>query len=86
MINLGQNIDVVTGIFDDTLLDVRGCAGLEIAREPLCCAVSIAKGNPGGVGSQYSVRRAVRNRTFRYGKAISGCGQDSNLVITFGAN
>ena len=39
--NLGQNIDVVTGIFDDTLLDVRGCAGLEIAKEPLCCAVSI---------------------------------------------
>ncbi len=39
--NLGQNIDVVTGLFDDTLLDVRGCSGLEIAKEPLCCAVSI---------------------------------------------
>lgn len=39
--NLGQNIDVVAGIFDDTLLDVRKCAGMEIAREPLCCAVSI---------------------------------------------
>lgn len=39
--NLGQNIDVVTGIFDDTLLEVRGCAGFEIAKEPLCCAVSI---------------------------------------------
>ncbi len=39
--NLGQNIDVVTGIFDDTLLEVRGCSGFEIAREPLCCAVSI---------------------------------------------
>lgn len=39
--NLGQNIDVVAGIFDDTLLDVRKCAGLEISREPLCCAVSV---------------------------------------------
>ena len=39
--NLGQNIDVVTGLFDDTLLGVRGCSGLEIAKEPLCCAVSI---------------------------------------------
>ena len=39
--NLGQNIDVVTGLFDDTLLEVRRCAGLEISKEPLCCAVSI---------------------------------------------
>ena len=39
--NLGQNIDVVTGIFDETLLDLRKCAGLEISKEPLCCAVSI---------------------------------------------
>lgn len=39
--NLGQNIDVVAGIFDDTLLDVRNCDGFEISRTPLCCAVSI---------------------------------------------
>lgn len=39
--NLGQNIDVVAGIFDDTMLNVRQCAGFEISREPLCCAVSI---------------------------------------------
>lgn len=39
--NLGQNIDVVVGIFDDTLLDVRSCDGFEIRRTPLCCAVSI---------------------------------------------
>lgn len=39
--NLGQNIDVVAGIFDDTLLDVRNCDGFELTREPLCCAVSI---------------------------------------------
>lgn len=39
--NLGQNIDIVAGIFDDTLLDVRKCAGFEISREPICCAVSI---------------------------------------------
>ena len=39
--NLGQNIDVVAGIFDDVMLDVRQCAGLEITREPICVAVSI---------------------------------------------
>lgn len=32
--NLGQNIDVVAGIFDDTLLDVRKCAGLELLCRP----------------------------------------------------
>lgn len=39
--NLGENIDVVAGIFDDTMLNLRKCAGLEIAREPICCAVSV---------------------------------------------
>lgn len=39
--NLGQNIDVVAGIFDDTMLNVRQCAGFELSRQPLCCAVSI---------------------------------------------
>ncbi|MDO5116719.1 MAG: LysR family transcriptional regulator [Synergistaceae bacterium] len=39
--NLGQNIDVVAGIFDDVMLDVRRCAALEILREPICVAVSI---------------------------------------------
>src|SRR5699024_8180042 len=39
--NLGQNIDVVAGIFDETMLNLRRCAGLEISREPICCAVSV---------------------------------------------
>lgn len=39
--NLGKNIDVVGGIFDETMLDLRSCAGLELSREPLCCAVSV---------------------------------------------
>lgn len=39
--NLGRNIDVVAGIFDDTMLNVRQCAGFELSRQPLCCAVSI---------------------------------------------
>ena len=39
--NLGQNIDVIAGIFDDTMLNLRQCAGLEISREPICCAVSV---------------------------------------------
>ncbi len=39
--NLGQTIDVVAGIFDGTMLNLRKCAGLELSREPICCAVSI---------------------------------------------
>lgn len=39
--NLGRKIDVVGGIFDETMLDLRSCAGLELTREPFCCAVSI---------------------------------------------
>ena len=39
--NLGKNIDVVGGIFDETMLNLRNCAGLQLSREPLCCAVSI---------------------------------------------
>lgn len=39
--NLGQNIDVVAGIFDETMLNLRRCKGLKISREPICCAVSV---------------------------------------------
>ncbi len=39
--NLGQDIDVVAGIFDETMLNLRNCAGFELSREPLCVAMSI---------------------------------------------
>lgn len=39
--NLGQHIDVVVGIFDDTMLNLRQCAGFAISQEPLCCAVAL---------------------------------------------
>lgn len=39
--NLGQNIDIVAGIFDDTMLNLRQCNGLELSRTPICCAVSL---------------------------------------------
>lgn len=39
--NLGKNIDVVGGIFDETMLNLRSCAGLQFSSEPLCCAVSV---------------------------------------------
>ena len=39
--NLGQNIDVVGGIFDETMLKLRGCSGLEMSRQQICCAVSV---------------------------------------------
>lgn len=40
--NLGQNIGMVAGIFDETLLKFRQCDGLELFKEPICCAVSLA--------------------------------------------
>lgn len=39
--NLGKNIDLVAGLFDDTMLNFRECAGLELIQEPFCCAVSV---------------------------------------------
>ena len=39
--NLGKNIDVVAGIFDETMLKLRQCAGMELSRQRICCAVSI---------------------------------------------
>lgn len=37
--NLGQNIDIIGGIFDERMLEYRNCAGLELSREPFCCSV-----------------------------------------------
>ena len=39
--NLGKNIDIIGGIFDDTMLKLRKCEGLQLSREPFCCAVSV---------------------------------------------
>ncbi|MBQ3379585.1 MAG: LysR family transcriptional regulator [Clostridia bacterium] len=39
--NLGENIDVVSGIFDERLLDYRECSGIELSREKLCVAFSV---------------------------------------------
>lgn len=39
--NLGQNIDVVAGIFDETMSNLRQCKGFELFRVPICCAVSL---------------------------------------------
>lgn len=39
--HLGRNIDIVAGIFDETLLNLRGCTAFELTRQPICCAVSI---------------------------------------------
>lgn len=39
--NLGTNIDVVAGIFDETMLRLRQCKGMELSRQRICCAVSV---------------------------------------------
>lgn len=39
--NLGQNIDLVAGLFDGATSKHRSCAALELSKEPICCAVSI---------------------------------------------
>lgn len=41
LINLGQNIDLIPGIFDSELLRQRNCRALELSKEKICCAVSI---------------------------------------------
>lgn len=37
--HLGQEIDIVMGIFGENTLDLRQCSGIELFREPFCCAV-----------------------------------------------
>lgn len=39
--NLGQNIDIVVDVFDDGFLKEHKYAGLELAREQVCCAVPL---------------------------------------------
>ncbi len=38
---LGGEMDIVVGVFDDAFLREYGCAGLEISREPVHCAVPV---------------------------------------------
>ena len=38
--NMGREIDVVTGIFDEVFLHYRQCAGFLLHKTPLCCSMS----------------------------------------------
>lgn len=68
--NLGQNIDVVAGIFDDTMLNLRNCDGFEISRQPICCAVSIhhrlADKNRLTIQDLYGERLMLMNRNWSH--------------------
>lgn len=39
--NLGRDIDVVAGVFDEATFGLKKCKGLQISEEILCCAVSM---------------------------------------------
>lgn len=39
--NLGENIDLVAGVFDENFLRSRKCDALELCRTPVCCGVSV---------------------------------------------
>lgn len=39
--NLGQHIDIVSGLLDERTAQRRKCSALEFSRIPFCCAVSI---------------------------------------------
>ena len=39
--NFGGEIDIVVGVYDDAFLREYGCAGVELSREPLHCAVPL---------------------------------------------
>lgn len=41
LMNLGRNIDLVAGPFDQDFLKARRCAALELSREPIRCAVAM---------------------------------------------
>lgn len=41
LLNLGQNIDIVFGIFDEGLLDYRHCKATKLEQLPLCLGVSV---------------------------------------------
>jgi DNA-binding transcriptional LysR family regulator len=41
LMNLGQNIDIVAGVYDDPFLNQRKCVALELEKEPICLAVPI---------------------------------------------
>nr|WP_304100974.1 LysR family transcriptional regulator [Mitsuokella multacida] len=41
--HLGANIDVVAGVFDESMFHLQGkCEGMELRREPLCMAVPLS--------------------------------------------
>lgn len=39
--HLGSNVDVVAGIFDETMLYQRRCQGIALLKVPICCAVPV---------------------------------------------
>lgn len=39
--NLEQTIDVIAGIFDERMLELRKCSGMQVSEEAFCCAVSL---------------------------------------------
>ncbi len=39
--NLGKNIDIVAGPFDQAFLESRSCQAIELSKEPIRCALSI---------------------------------------------
>ena len=41
LMKLGQNIDIVAGVYDDSFLKQRKCVALELKKEPICLAVPI---------------------------------------------
>lgn len=41
LVNLGQNIDVIAGIFDETMLDCVSATAWMLSREHFCVAVAL---------------------------------------------
>lgn len=40
--NLGQNIDIVAGVFDDIALKKWGCNAVKLTDEPICCTMPLS--------------------------------------------
>lgn len=59
--NLGDKIDVVAGIFDETMLKLRECDGFEISKEPICVAIKF---------THAAFPRSLRKQRLRYGRKL----------------
>ena len=70
--NMGKNIDVIAGIFDETMLELRGCDGTEISKGTILC---------GGINSsQAGKKRKKLHLMIWLEKILCSCEEDGVIM------